>query len=322
MRRVAVLWLVVTGSVAFAANRAPQWKQNPVRLPAATPGAAYEARLTAFVDDPDLASGDHNFYQIVENPKWIALTFEGLLSGTPKPSDKGEHRWVIRVTDDSGVSAEATVIVEVRDSLCSAKGTWHLHMLHDEKSEADCHRLREAVTREVLNPLRNGSFSALVLKNSCNGSGQYNVRVLPEAAPGKETELASLMRPLDGAVVGGKRIEVKKVSHIEIHRSVSLLKEDGFSLVHNTGYSPPVRDCSALSLRDLMKREHATVAKGTWTDLLSLARQFFPAEKVSALEAQQTSGRKREIFYGVNVVDENGNNGFVIDPKWDFAAGW
>lgn len=302
----------------MAANRAPKWKQNPVQLPAAPPGKDYEARLTTFVDDPDLIAGDHNFYQIVESPKWATLSFEGVFRGTPKDTDKGEHRWKIRVTDDEGFSAEATVIVEVKEVLCQAPATWHFDMLYNEATESDCRRLRDAVTRQVLDPIRQRGFSALILGNTCNGSGQYNIRVLPETDAASEPQLSSLMRTLNGTNTAGKIVSIHRVRYIETYRSLSLLKGDGIQLIHNTGYSPSERTCSALGLKEVFQRENVLVTNGSWTDFLALARQFFPTDKVAQLEAQQTSGNRREIFYGVNVVDETGNNGFVVNPKWDF----
>ncbi len=71
----------------------------------------YILQLEAY--DVDTPYGDKLTYSIVELPDWLSLSRDGMLKGTPKNPDVGEHEITVRVTDRSGQTDDATLLLTV-----------------------------------------------------------------------------------------------------------------------------------------------------------------------------------------------------------------
>jgi len=92
-------------------NHDPYWTQNPVILPKGLSGNAYTQSLVDFAKDPD--PKDTLTFTKVSGPAWLTLSTKGLITGTPTKTDVGNNTFVVKVTDPTGASAEATVHIEI-----------------------------------------------------------------------------------------------------------------------------------------------------------------------------------------------------------------
>ncbi len=93
----------------------PAFVADPVLLPDAAAGYAYAADLTKRL--VETASG-FTFTKL-SGASWLEVSPEGILSGTPAPSDTGTQSAVIRVTNELGETATATITLQVGNELPS-----------------------------------------------------------------------------------------------------------------------------------------------------------------------------------------------------------
>jgi Glycosyl hydrolase catalytic core/Concanavalin A-like lectin/glucanases superfamily/Putative Ig domain len=92
-------------------GQAPVFAMDPVDLAAATIGQSYEQLVAGFATDPD--PGDSLVYSKASGPLWLSVSPAGRISGVPSARDAGMNRFVLRVTDSSGFSDDATVNILV-----------------------------------------------------------------------------------------------------------------------------------------------------------------------------------------------------------------
>ena len=72
---------------------------------------AYSGSIAGSGTDPD--AGDTQSYSKVSGPAWLNVATNGALSGTPVIGDAGSNIWTVRVTDGGGLTADATLTVNV-----------------------------------------------------------------------------------------------------------------------------------------------------------------------------------------------------------------
>jgi hypothetical protein len=90
-------------------NDPPVMAQSVFDLGDAPEDEAFSGLLSA--SDPD--AGDTLTFSKVNGPTWLQVATDGTLSGTPGNSDVGPAQGLVRVTDSSGASAEADLLLEV-----------------------------------------------------------------------------------------------------------------------------------------------------------------------------------------------------------------
>jgi len=67
------------------------------------------------VQDDDLAYGDRLRFNAVLAPKWLSVSDDATLTGTPDNADVGIHKITIEVVDSGGLSAQQHYVVEVKN---------------------------------------------------------------------------------------------------------------------------------------------------------------------------------------------------------------
>ncbi|MES2925104.1 MAG: LamG-like jellyroll fold domain-containing protein [Verrucomicrobiota bacterium] len=93
-------------------NDAPTWLSDPVVKPSVTRDQPYlTASLAA--DAADVDGGATLTFSIVAGPAWLSVAADGTLSGTPGTGDVGTNNFTVRVTDDTGLSDDATLAITV-----------------------------------------------------------------------------------------------------------------------------------------------------------------------------------------------------------------
>ncbi|MEK7951432.1 LamG-like jellyroll fold domain-containing protein [Luteolibacter soli] len=92
-------------------NDAPTWSFNPLTKPAVTQGVAYTSTLAGSASDVD--TGSSIAYSKISGPSWLAVATNGALSGTPALSDVGINSFIIRATDNTGATTDATLNITV-----------------------------------------------------------------------------------------------------------------------------------------------------------------------------------------------------------------
>jgi mannan endo-1,4-beta-mannosidase len=103
---------VVTLDELPPANRAPVFAANPLLKPDAAAATAYIGHtLAADAGDPD--AGDTLSFAKTTGPSWLVVAPDGTLSGKPAIPDAGTNEFTVRVTDGGGLSAEATLRINV-----------------------------------------------------------------------------------------------------------------------------------------------------------------------------------------------------------------
>ena len=65
------------------------------------------------VSDADIPYGDRINFSMVSLPDWLAVSIDGILSGTPKNVDVGSFDIVVRATDRSGKTDDANLNITV-----------------------------------------------------------------------------------------------------------------------------------------------------------------------------------------------------------------
>ncbi|QQL44827.1 Ig-like domain-containing protein [Sulfuriroseicoccus oceanibius] len=94
---------------------APVWLSNPVVARQATARAPYSATIAANATDPD--HDDSLTFSKVDGPAWLTIAADGAIEGMPGIDDAGTNTFTVRATDSTGLSASATLNIEVSSSL-------------------------------------------------------------------------------------------------------------------------------------------------------------------------------------------------------------
>ncbi|RYD60622.1 MAG: tandem-95 repeat protein, partial [Verrucomicrobiaceae bacterium] len=95
-------------------NRAPAFSSDPVVKAAASEDSAYSGSLATDASDPDF--GDTLTFSKVSGPAWLSVAPNGALSGTPANANVGAGSFVIRVTDQLGLSDDAALSITVNNT--------------------------------------------------------------------------------------------------------------------------------------------------------------------------------------------------------------
>jgi hypothetical protein len=94
-----------------SSNSPPVFGTDPVTKPAATEDAAYTGQTLA--GSAADANGGTLIYSKVSGPPWLGVAANGVLTGTPANGDVGLNAFVVRVTDASGATDDATLHIAV-----------------------------------------------------------------------------------------------------------------------------------------------------------------------------------------------------------------
>ncbi|MEO7319791.1 MAG: LamG-like jellyroll fold domain-containing protein [Chthoniobacteraceae bacterium] len=92
-------------------GRAPAFTVDPVNKPAAAIGQEYEQTLAGSATDPN--AGSTFTFSKVSGPKWLTVAANGRLSGVPSAVDAGMSRFIVRVTDGTGLADDAALNIDV-----------------------------------------------------------------------------------------------------------------------------------------------------------------------------------------------------------------
>jgi hypothetical protein len=91
-------------------NQPPVFVSNPVIQSNAIPGRSYGGTLAGSATDPE---GGALTYSKVSGPAWLRVASDGTLSGTPSSANVGPNSLVVRVTDPTPISADATLNIHL-----------------------------------------------------------------------------------------------------------------------------------------------------------------------------------------------------------------
>ncbi len=95
-----------------AVNASPVFAASPIVLTGASVNVPFTgATLAGSATDPDL--GDTITYSKVSGPAWLSVAANGSLSGTPPTGSTGVNSFIVRATDSSSASADATLQITV-----------------------------------------------------------------------------------------------------------------------------------------------------------------------------------------------------------------
>ncbi|MDF7801294.1 Ig-like domain-containing protein [Pontiellaceae bacterium B1224] len=103
---------VVMFSVEGVDDDAPYFYEDPINLRTVNKGLFYTSSIAASATDPD--KGVLTFSKL-SGPSWLHIAEDGAISGIPEFADIGQNRWVIEVTDPTGLNATATMEVNVTE---------------------------------------------------------------------------------------------------------------------------------------------------------------------------------------------------------------
>jgi hypothetical protein len=87
-------------------QNAPVFSADPISKPNATAYEYYAQSLTGDASDPD---GDALTFSKVSGPAWVTVWSDGTLAGNADNADAGLNQVVVKVTDSSGLTDQATV---------------------------------------------------------------------------------------------------------------------------------------------------------------------------------------------------------------------
>ena len=93
-----------------AVNHAPTWAENPVRF-----SVAEKTSFTKSIADKatDKDPGDQLKFFKLSGPTWATLSTAGVFTGTAPAAAIGENKFVVRVDDQNGGTADVDVIITV-----------------------------------------------------------------------------------------------------------------------------------------------------------------------------------------------------------------
>lgn len=95
-------------------NHTPQFDSDPVPGADALAGFAYSDTLASHASDAD--NDPLTFSKGTGGPAWLSVATNGILSGTPQPSDTGTNLFTVSVTDNQGAATNATLKIVVDTS--------------------------------------------------------------------------------------------------------------------------------------------------------------------------------------------------------------
>ena len=103
MSNSAVMFIYVNGPPVFVAN--------PFTESDANAGQLCSGSISGKATDPN--PGDALIFAKVSGPAWLTIAASGAFSGTPANSDAGNNTFVVSATDPTGLSARATLYINV-----------------------------------------------------------------------------------------------------------------------------------------------------------------------------------------------------------------
>src|SRR5678816_4877664 len=95
---------------ALMNGHAPAFTSDPIAKPAATAGTDYNQSLALNASDPD---GGALTFSKVSGPAWLTVAADGRISGLPGANDVGINRFIMRVTDATGLADDAVVNINL-----------------------------------------------------------------------------------------------------------------------------------------------------------------------------------------------------------------
>jgi len=104
--------VIPQGNLYPAGDQAPGFIANPFTLPCAVANHAYGGNIATNATDPDDFASTLVCSKI-SGPVWLSVAANGALSGTPAGTDVGTNSFVVGVTDPSGLSGTATLLISV-----------------------------------------------------------------------------------------------------------------------------------------------------------------------------------------------------------------
>ncbi|GAA5483102.1 LamG-like jellyroll fold domain-containing protein [Haloferula sargassicola] len=111
----SAIWALGSSS----ANGAPVFSSSEITLPGAVFQTAYaNATLASQVTDPE---GSMLTFSKLRGPGWISMASDGSISGTPTTAAGYDDALVVRVSDPSGATSEATISIPVTGTV----GYWN-----------------------------------------------------------------------------------------------------------------------------------------------------------------------------------------------------
>ncbi len=110
-------------------NRPPVFAAKVIELPPAVTGTAYTGQsLAGHASDPD---GDSLTFTKLHGSAWLTVADDGTLSGTPTGAAAGTNPFVVRVSDPSGATSDATLHLPVSGTVAYwsfEEGTANTHV--------------------------------------------------------------------------------------------------------------------------------------------------------------------------------------------------
>lgn len=89
----------------------PVFTSDPFSRPAGAMGQTYEQTLAGLATDANPESA--LTFSKVAGPRWLTVDGYGRLSGVPGASDSGMNRFIVRVSDPTGLASEAVLTINV-----------------------------------------------------------------------------------------------------------------------------------------------------------------------------------------------------------------
>jgi hypothetical protein len=93
-------------------NDAPVWSADPIVKRSVTRDQPYLATTLAG-EASDVDGGATLTFSKVAGPPWLSVAADGTLTGTPAAADTGSNNFTVRVTDNAGTQADATLSITV-----------------------------------------------------------------------------------------------------------------------------------------------------------------------------------------------------------------
>jgi len=103
--------LTASEITAVMGGQAPAFTSDSITKPAGVIGQAYEQTLAGQATDPN-GSTTLTFSK-AGGPAWLSVAANGRLSGVPSAADAGLSRFIVRVTDPTGLADDATLNISV-----------------------------------------------------------------------------------------------------------------------------------------------------------------------------------------------------------------
>jgi uncharacterized repeat protein (TIGR03803 family) len=100
-------------TILVIADPAPTFLSGSITKPSANAGLPYGGSIATNATAPYINFGDILTFAKVSGPAWLNVTTNGILSGTPAPSDAGTNIFVVSVTDLGGGSNTASLYIYV-----------------------------------------------------------------------------------------------------------------------------------------------------------------------------------------------------------------